>query len=138
MEIHYRLALPVANGQFCRHFGRASEFLLCDVEQDSRIAGRTRSVVKRLKPGECESVPEWLKSMGRHHDLGRRSRPRRSAPARWPGHQHRHRSGRRRADPRPFGLAGSQAGRRPEYLQAGIASHASLQKEAWSIVTGRC
>jgi len=63
MEMPHRLALPVADGRFCAHFGRANEFLLCDVERDSWIPGRTRSVVKRLKPGECESVPDWLRSM---------------------------------------------------------------------------
>ena len=59
----HRLALPVSNGSFCPHFGRASEFLLCDVERGSSMPGRTRNVVKPLKPGECESVPHWLKSM---------------------------------------------------------------------------
>jgi predicted Fe-Mo cluster-binding NifX family protein len=63
MEMPHRLALPVAGGEFCAHFGRATEFLLCDVERDSWTPGRTRSVVKRLRPGECESVPDWLKQM---------------------------------------------------------------------------
>jgi predicted Fe-Mo cluster-binding NifX family protein len=63
MKMPHRLALPVADGKFCQHFGRATEFVLCDVEQDSWVPGRTRSLVRRFKPGECESVPDWLKSM---------------------------------------------------------------------------
>lgn len=58
-----RLALPVVDGRFCLHFGRAAEFFICDVERDAFTPGRTRTVVKRFKPGECESVPEWLKAM---------------------------------------------------------------------------
>lgn len=58
-----RLALPVSDGTFCAHFGRASEFLLCDVEPGSREPGRTRSVVKPAKPGACETVPAWLRRM---------------------------------------------------------------------------
>jgi predicted Fe-Mo cluster-binding NifX family protein len=63
MTMPHRLALPLADGRFCPHFGRANQFMLCDVERDAWVPGRTRTIVKRLKPGECESVPDWLKSM---------------------------------------------------------------------------
>jgi predicted Fe-Mo cluster-binding NifX family protein len=58
-----RLAVPVADGRFCEHFGRAAEFLLCDVEVGSLAPGRMRHVVRKTRPGQCESVPTWLKSM---------------------------------------------------------------------------
>lgn len=59
----HRLALPVAQGHFCDHFGRADEFFLCDVEPGTSTPGRMRNVVKRLRPGQCESIPQWLNSM---------------------------------------------------------------------------
>ncbi len=64
MSRRQQLALPLDENGFCAHFGRASEFFLCDVERDGNTAGRSRVVMKKLKPGQCESVPDWLHSMG--------------------------------------------------------------------------
>jgi predicted Fe-Mo cluster-binding NifX family protein len=57
-----RIAVPIYHDMFCEHFGRADSFMLCEVDDTSRQVDRPRSVV-RPKP-KCETVPDWLKSMG--------------------------------------------------------------------------
>ncbi|CAN5494333.1 hypothetical protein BH10PLA1_BH10PLA1_01040 [soil metagenome] len=49
-----RLAILIENGTLCAHFGRAKEFLPCDVEPRTVKPGRTRIVIMPAKPGECE------------------------------------------------------------------------------------
>jgi predicted Fe-Mo cluster-binding NifX family protein len=67
IEIHMtieRLAIPVDGDKFCDHFGRAREFLIDDPALEFPVEERIRRVVRRIKPGKCESVPHWLKDMG--------------------------------------------------------------------------
>lgn len=59
-----RIAIPVIGESFCDHFGRATEFLIDDPDQHLPVEERVRRVVRRVKPGKCESVPHWLKDMG--------------------------------------------------------------------------
>ena len=56
-----RIAIPVKGPTFCEHFGRADGFSLCDVEPGTRLAVRSRQVVRPRY--QCENVPEWLKAM---------------------------------------------------------------------------
>jgi len=59
-----RIAIPVIGEAFCDHFGRATEFLIGDPSMGNPVDERIRKVVRKIKPGRCESVPHWLKDMG--------------------------------------------------------------------------
>lgn len=53
-----RIAIPLAAGKFCAHFGAATEFLLCDgVAATGRILARQLLPAPPHEPG---SLPRWL------------------------------------------------------------------------------
>lgn len=53
-----RVALPMLDGAFCPHFGRADSVMLCEVNLAQRKLDRPR-VIDRMAHG-CESLPGWL------------------------------------------------------------------------------
>ncbi len=55
-----RIALPLSNGQFCRHFGRMDGVALFDVDGQGRI---TQSLTRSRPSSGCESLPRWLASL---------------------------------------------------------------------------
>ncbi|MCC6579470.1 MAG: hypothetical protein IT440_03455 [Phycisphaeraceae bacterium] len=63
MKKPHRLAVPVLDGRFCPHFGRAEGFLLGDADLEANTICSLRTVEKPIKPGQCESVPQWLRSL---------------------------------------------------------------------------
>ncbi|MBN8458679.1 MAG: hypothetical protein J0M04_12660 [Verrucomicrobia bacterium] len=53
-----RIAIPLASGGFCAHFGAATEFLLCDgVPSTGKILARQLLPAPPHEPG---SLPRWL------------------------------------------------------------------------------
>jgi predicted Fe-Mo cluster-binding NifX family protein len=57
-----RVAIPVANGQLCMHFGHCEEFALVDVDQETKtIQGQTRMTPPAHEPGV---LPAWIKEQG--------------------------------------------------------------------------
>jgi len=53
-----RIAIPLAQGQLCLHFGHCEEFAIVDVNsQEKRISGIHREVPPPHAPGV---LPQWL------------------------------------------------------------------------------
>jgi len=57
-----KIAIPVANGTLCPHFGHCEQFVLVDVDDDSRTIIATRSLVP--PPHEPGVLPRWLHEQG--------------------------------------------------------------------------
>ena len=53
-----RIALPVANGQLCMHFGHCEQFLLLDVDPVSRAVVNRQALTP--PPHEPGVIPRWL------------------------------------------------------------------------------
>jgi predicted Fe-Mo cluster-binding NifX family protein len=57
-----RIAMPVANGTLCLHFGHAPEFALIDTDPESRKVLRQEIVA--APPHEPGLLPRWLAQQG--------------------------------------------------------------------------
>lgn len=55
-----KIAMPVAQGSLCLHFGHTEEFAVFDTE-DGKIVGEERHVPPAHAPG---ALPAWLKELG--------------------------------------------------------------------------
>ena len=53
-----RIAIPMSDGEFCPHFGRSTQVLLCEVDPADRRIDRPRTL-DRPHAG-CDSLPGWL------------------------------------------------------------------------------
>ena len=58
-----RVAVPMLDGGFCEHFGRADAVALYEVDLAARRADQPRTL-NRPDAGECESLPHWLRQLG--------------------------------------------------------------------------
>ena len=57
-----KIAIPVANGKLCAHFGHCEHFALIDVDPSQRqILSSTSEVPPAHEPGV---LPKWLSEMG--------------------------------------------------------------------------
>jgi len=57
-----RIAIPVANGQLCPHFGHCEQFALYDVDPETKVVRKTEFHKPPLhEPGV---LPRWLSEMG--------------------------------------------------------------------------
>ena len=56
------IAIPVANGQLCMHFGHCEHFALIDVDTTSKQILKTRQV--NPPPHEPGLLPRWLHEQG--------------------------------------------------------------------------
>jgi predicted Fe-Mo cluster-binding NifX family protein len=57
-----RIAIPLAEGQLCPHFGHCQEFALVDVDDSSKAIGAQRRATP--PPHEPGVLPRWLASEG--------------------------------------------------------------------------
>ncbi|HVO12889.1 MAG TPA: NifB/NifX family molybdenum-iron cluster-binding protein [Vicinamibacteria bacterium] len=57
-----RIAIPVAGGVLCPHFGHCEHFAVVDVDPQARTVSSTRSLVP--PPHEPGVLPRWLKEQG--------------------------------------------------------------------------
>jgi len=57
-----RIAIPLADGRLCLHFGHCEEFALVDAdEQTGEVVSTTRAVPPPHEPG---AIPRWLNQQG--------------------------------------------------------------------------
>ncbi|MDX9754435.1 MAG: NifB/NifX family molybdenum-iron cluster-binding protein [bacterium] len=57
-----KIAIPIAGGRLCAHFGHCQEFALVDVdESQKKILGQTRQTPPPHEPGV---LPAWLHQLG--------------------------------------------------------------------------
>lgn len=57
-----KIALPIASGQLCMHFGHCEQFMLVDVDMESRkIVGKAMLDPPPHEPGV---LPRWLHEQG--------------------------------------------------------------------------
>jgi len=57
-----RIAIPVADGALCQHFGHCTHFALFDVDEERRtVTSRTDLPAPRHEPG---AFPTWLGEQG--------------------------------------------------------------------------
>jgi len=57
-----RIAIPMANGRLCLHFGHCEEFALVDADEQTRqIVGTNRTLPPPHEPG---AIPKWLNQQG--------------------------------------------------------------------------
>ncbi|MBN2329275.1 MAG: NifB/NifX family molybdenum-iron cluster-binding protein [Candidatus Omnitrophica bacterium] len=56
-----KIAIPVADGRLCAHFGHCEEFAVMDVDDSKTIIGQTRHTPPMHEPGV---LPRWLHEMG--------------------------------------------------------------------------
>lgn len=57
-----KIAVPVANGKLCMHFGHCDEFALIDVDEEKKRVTGTRTVAP--PPHEPGVLPRWLHEEG--------------------------------------------------------------------------
>jgi predicted Fe-Mo cluster-binding NifX family protein len=57
-----KIAIPVAGGQVAQHFGHCEEFVLFDVDGETRTVEGSQTVV--APPHEPGLLPQWLKELG--------------------------------------------------------------------------
>ncbi len=57
-----RIAIPVAGGVLCPHFGHCEHFVVVDVDTETRVVSSTRTLVP--PPHEPGLLPRWLKEQG--------------------------------------------------------------------------
>ena len=57
-----RIAIPVANGQLCMHFGHCEQFALVDVDEGAKTILKTDFVTP--PPHEPGLLPRWLHERG--------------------------------------------------------------------------
>ena len=57
-----RIAIPVSGGVLCQHFGHCQEFVLVDVDPQTRAVSGTRRI--EPPPHEPGVLPRWLKQQG--------------------------------------------------------------------------
>lgn len=71
-----RIAIPVADGQLCAHFGHCEQFALVDVDEAEKKAAKTTFIVP--PPHEPGVLPKWLHDQGVNvvisGGMGRRAR----------------------------------------------------------------
>ena len=56
-----KIAIPLAQGRLCMHFGHCEQFALVDVDESNRIAGKTLLQPPAHEPGV---LPAWLREQG--------------------------------------------------------------------------
>jgi len=56
-----KIAIPVANGILCQHFGHCEEFAIIDVDETGQIKSMLSEEPPPHEPGV---LPAWLKSKG--------------------------------------------------------------------------
>ena len=57
-----KIAIPIANGQLCMHFGHCETFALVEVEPATKTLRKTESV--EPPPHEPGLLPRWLAEQG--------------------------------------------------------------------------
>ena len=57
-----KIAIPVADGRLCMHFGHCEQFALVDVDESSRAVTATRYLTP--PPHEPGVLPRWLHEQG--------------------------------------------------------------------------
>jgi predicted Fe-Mo cluster-binding NifX family protein len=57
-----KIAVPTAQGKLCMHFGHCEEFLVADVDEESKSIGATELAVP--PPHEPGILPRWLHEKG--------------------------------------------------------------------------
>jgi predicted Fe-Mo cluster-binding NifX family protein len=57
-----KIAIPLAGGQLAQHFGHCEEFVVFDVDGETRTIERSQTVV--APPHEPGLLPQWLKELG--------------------------------------------------------------------------
>jgi predicted Fe-Mo cluster-binding NifX family protein len=57
-----KIAIPLAGGQVAQHFGHCEEFVLFDVDGETRTIEGSQTVV--APPHEPGLLPQWLKELG--------------------------------------------------------------------------
>ena len=66
-----KIAVPVANGMLCMHFGHAPEFVVLTVDDSTKIITSSETLVApEHEPG---LLPKWLGEKGRQCDHRRRN-----------------------------------------------------------------
>ncbi len=57
-----KIAIPLADGKLCAHFGHCQEFALVEVDQEAKtITGQARHTPPPHEPGV---LPQWLHELG--------------------------------------------------------------------------
>ena len=56
-----RIAIPIANGQLCMHFGHCEQFALVEADEQSNIVNKTLLTPPPHAPGV---LPAWLHEQG--------------------------------------------------------------------------
>ncbi len=57
-----RIAMPVANGKLCMHFGHSERFAVVEADEAGRTAGEARLL--EPPPHEPGVLPRWLHAQG--------------------------------------------------------------------------
>jgi ATP-binding protein involved in chromosome partitioning len=57
-----KIAIPIADGRLCMHFGHCEQFALVDVDETSRKPARTTMMTP--PPHEPGVLPRWLHEQG--------------------------------------------------------------------------
>jgi len=56
-----KIAIPIAGGKLCMHFGHCETFAIIDTDKDGKITGNQSVVPPPHEPGV---LPKWLGEMG--------------------------------------------------------------------------
>ncbi len=56
-----KIAMPVADGRLCLHFGHCEQFVLIDVSEDRKVVAQNEAVPPPHEPGV---LPRWLHESG--------------------------------------------------------------------------
>ena len=59
-----RIAIPIANGRLCAHFGHCDRFAVLDVDDKGAVTSAREETPPPHEPGV---LPSWLKSLGVEH-----------------------------------------------------------------------
>ncbi len=59
-----RIAIPVANGMLCPHFGHCDQFAVLDMDERGNVISRRDETPPPHEPGV---LPSWLHSLGVEH-----------------------------------------------------------------------
>ncbi len=60
-----KIAIPMAQGQLCMHFGHCEQFAILDVEEGAKAPSKTSMLLP--PPHEPGLLPRWLKERGVTH-----------------------------------------------------------------------
>lgn len=59
-----KIAIPVANGTLCAHFGHCEQFAILDVDEKGNVLSKNELMPPPHEPGV---LPAWLHSLGVEH-----------------------------------------------------------------------